>query len=151
MNELSYLNDLKEDLEKLDKFWVVVYGSYLSNYFIPQRSDIDIAIISQIQDKKENIAIRKKYLGEFSEKYDIKIFELLPLFIKMEIINNYSVLYGNPLDISEYFYHFRSIWKDMTYRIESNRFKNLTEKIKILEGRHIWKERYLTLYPNANL
>ncbi len=137
MNELSYLNDLKEDLEKLDKFWVVVYGSYLSNYFIPQRSDIDIAIISQIQDKKENIAIRKKYLGEFSEKYDIKIFELLPLFIKMEIINNYSVLYGNPLDISEYFYHFRSIWKDMTYRIESNRFKNLTEKIKILEGRHI--------------
>jgi len=137
MNELSYLNDLKEDLERLDNFWVIVYGSYLSNHFIPQRSDIDIAIITQIQEKKENIAIRKKFIGEFAEKYDVKIFELLPLFIKMEIINNYKVLYGNPLDISEYFYHFRSIWKDMAYRIESNRFENLAEKIKLLERRHI--------------
>jgi len=133
MNEFSYLNNVKEDLKKIDNFWVVIYGSSLSEYYIPLKSDIDIAIITQIKEKKENINIWKDIMGEFAEKYDIKIFELLPLFIKIEIIENYRVIFGNPLEISEYFYHYRSIWKDMVHRIESNRFKSIKEKIELLE------------------
>jgi len=133
MNEFSYLNNVKEDLKKIDNFWVVIYGSSLSEYYIPLKSDIDIAIITQIKEKKENLNIWKDIMGEFAEKYDIKIFELLPLFIKIEIIENYRVIFGNPLEISEYFYHYRSIWKDMVHRIESNRFKSIKEKIELLE------------------
>ena len=135
MNNLNYLNDIKEDLKKLNKLWVVIYGSFLTDYYIPHRSDIDIAVITQKQDKESNIAIWKKFLGEFSEKYDIKIFELLPLNIKIEVIENYQVVFGNPLEISEYFYHYRSIWKDTIHRIESNRFKSIKEKIELLERR----------------
>lgn len=135
MNNSNYLNDIKEDLKKLNKLWVVIYGSFLTDYFIPHRSDIDIAVITQKQDKESNIAIWKKFLGEFSEKYDIKIFELLPLNIKIEVIENYQVVFGNPLEISEYFYHYRSIWKDTIHRIESNRFKSIKEKIELLERR----------------
>jgi len=135
MNNSNYLNDIKEDLKKLNKLWVVIYGSFLTDYYIPHRSDIDIAVITQKQDKESNIAIWKKFLGEFSEKYDIKIFELLPLNIKIEVIENYQVVFGNPLEISEYFYHYRSIWKDTIHRIESNRFKSIKEKIELLERR----------------
>ncbi|MBY9010103.1 MAG: nucleotidyltransferase domain-containing protein [Candidatus Lokiarchaeota archaeon] len=133
MNEFNFLNNVKKDLKKIDNFWVVIYGSSLSEYYIPLKSDIDIAIITQIKEKKENITIWKDIMGEFAEKYDIKIFELLPLFIKIEIIENYRVIFGNPLEISEYFYHYRSIWKDMVHRIESNRFKSIKEKIELLE------------------
>ena len=135
MNNSNYLNEIKEDLQKLNKFWVVIYGSFLSDYYFPHRSDIDIAIITQKRDKESNIAIWKNFGGEFSEMYDIKIFELLLLSIEIEVIENYQVPFGDPLEISEYFYHYRSIWKDMIHRIESNRFKSIKEKIELLERR----------------
>ena len=135
MKNSNDLNKVKEDLKKLDKYWVVIYGSYLSDYYIPHKSDIDIAIITQKRDKESNISIWKNFWGEFPETYDIKIFELLSLSLKIEVIENYQVVFGNPLEISEYFYHYRSIWKDMIHRIESNRFKSIQEKIELLEQR----------------
>ena len=135
MNELNYLNNIKRDLGKLKTCHVVIYGSFLSKYYNPPKSDIDIAIITHHQNKNENIAIWKKFIGEFNKKYDIKVFELLPLYLKMEIIDNYQVLFGNELEISEYFYHYRTIWKDMIHRIEANRFKNISEKIELIEKR----------------
>ena len=135
MNNSNFLIEIKKSLNKLDKFWVVVYGSVLSNYYIPHKSDIDIAIITQKKDKPSNIIIWKNTWGVFSESFDIKIFELLPLNIKIEVIESYQVIFGNPLEISEYFYHYRAIWKDMVYRIESNRFKSIQEKITLLEQR----------------
>ena len=135
MNDLSYLNKIRKDLAKLNNYQVVIYGSFVSKYHIPHRSDIDIAIITHHQNKNKNIAIWKNTFGEFREKYDIKIFELLPLYLKMEIIQNYQVLFGDALEISEYFYHYRSIWKDMSARIEANRFKTITEKMKLIEKR----------------
>ena len=137
MNDFSYLNKVKEDLKKIDKFWVVIYGSALSEYYTPPRSDIDVVIITQLIDKEENMNFWTEITGQLSEKYDIKIFELLPLFIKIEVIKNYKVIFGNPLEISEYFYYYRSIWKDMTYRIKANKFKSIKEKIEILERKQI--------------
>ena len=135
MNDSNYLNEIKKDLKKLDEFWVVIYGSVLSNYYIPHKSDIDIAIITQKREKTSNILIWEHTWGAFSESLDIKIFELLPLSFKIEVIENYQVIFGNPLEISEYFYHYRAIWKDMVHRIKSNRFKNIEEKITLLEQR----------------
>ncbi len=135
MNSLNYLNNIRKDLIKLEKYVFVIYGSFLSEYYIPQKSDIDIAIITQNCEKDSNILVLREFIGEFSKKYDIKIFELLPLYLKNEIINNYQVIFGNPLNISEYFYQFRSFWKDMVHRIEFNRFRNINEKFQLLERR----------------
>ena len=135
MNDSSYLSEIRKDLNPLKAFNVVIYGSYLSKHYIPHRSDIDIAIISHTHDKEQNFRLLKETLGKYPDKYDIKVFESLPLFLKVDIINNYEVLFGNPLEISEYFYHYRSIWKDMRYRIKNNQFKSISEKIELIQNR----------------
>jgi len=53
----------------------------------------------------------KSFLSQPPVKYEIKIFELLPLYLKTDIINNYHVLFGDEPSISEYFFTFRKIWK----------------------------------------
>lgn len=141
MKTLNYLNNIRNDLKTLEKYQTVIFGSFLTKYFIPHRSDIDIAIITLNFEKEKNISLLKELAGEFSEKYDIKIFELLPLYLKIEIINNYRVLFGDPLDISEYFYHFRTLWRDMARRIKENQFKNITEKLESLERRSLQSQQ----------
>ena len=131
------IKEIQIDLEDLNQYHVVTYGSYLSEYYIPGRSDIDIAIITLQKSKESNYDIWKKTMGKFKEKYDIKIFELLPLFIQIEVIEQYKVLFGDELNISEYFYHYRKVWNDMKYRIESNQFKSINEKIVLIEQRKI--------------
>lgn len=134
---MNDFDKIKEDFKSLNNQNVVIYGSYLSNNYIIHRSDIDIAVITQEREKKGNIIIWKKILGEFDEIYDIKIFELLPLFIQIEIIKNYRVLFGDKLEISEYFYFYRKRWKDMEKRIELKRFNSIREKINLLEHRKL--------------
>lgn len=127
------LDEIKNDLKKLEKFDVVVYGSYVKEKTM---RDIDIAVITKIRDKDENLKIWGDIIGRFPQLYDIKIFELLPLTIKVNIMNNFKVIFGNMLDISEYFYFYRKLWNDQKYRIEKNRFKSYKEKICAMER---WK------------
>ena len=135
MNNSISLKEVKNDLEFLNKYWTVVYGSYITEDFIPNRSDIDIAIITRQKEDQTNKNIWIKLLEHTKILYDIKIFELLPLYIKMNIINDYTVLFGDPLEISEYFYFYRKIWKDMEPRIQANKFKNIKEKIILKDNR----------------
>ena len=120
-----------------NRFWTIIYGSYLGQNFIPGRSDVDIAIITRINGKEKNVEIWKSYWGTIPKVYDVKIFELLPLYLKIEIINSYKVLFGDELSISEYFYQFRKIWKDMEFRWKFNQYSNLKEKINSIERRKI--------------
>jgi hypothetical protein len=41
---------------------------------------------------------------------------LLPLYIKIEIIQNHLLIFGNPYELGEYFYLFRKLWKDQEHR-----------------------------------
>ena len=113
-------------------YWTILFGSALNQNFIPERSDIDIAIITQKKDKNANVSIWESILGYIPPNYDVKIFELLPLYIKIDIINNYLIVFGNLLEISEYFYYYRKIWKDMTTRINNNQFNSIQEKLERL-------------------
>ncbi|MFO7967269.1 MAG: hypothetical protein R6U44_06695 [Archaeoglobaceae archaeon] len=36
--------------------------------------------------------------------------------------------YGNKVDLSEYFYFYRKLWKDMKHRIIDNQFKDIEER-----------------------
>jgi len=113
-------------------YWTILFGSALNQNFIPERSDIDIAIITQKKDKNANVSIWESILGHIPPNYDVKIFELLPLYIQIDIIKNHLVVFGNLLEISEYFYFYRKIWKDMAIRINTNQFNSIQEKLERL-------------------
>ncbi len=127
-------DEIKNDLKDLRTYEVIIYGSYVKEKSI---RDIDIAVITKIKNKDENLKIWYDFIGRFPPLYDIKIFELLPLTIKATIINNYKVIFGNSPDISEYFYFYRKLWDDQKYRIEENRFKSYKDKICAMER---WKK-----------
>ena len=130
MKNSIFLDKIRKDLEFYKGYWTIFFGSVLNQNHIPERSDIDIAIITQKRDKKANILIWESILGHIPSNYDVKIFELLPLYIKIDIIKNYEVIFGDSLEISENFYYYRKIWKDMTIRITNNQFNNMQEKLE---------------------
>ncbi|MGV9198617.1 MAG: nucleotidyltransferase domain-containing protein [Promethearchaeia archaeon] len=122
------INKVRRDLSQLGKiFEIVMYGSQVSGGARPT-SDIDIAIITRIHNNQENIKIWRDILEYNVKPYDIKIFELLPLRIKISVIHDYKVIFGDPLEISEYFYKFRNIWEDCKHRIFANQFKSIQAK-----------------------
>ncbi len=129
------MTKIKDDLKSLKKFGLVIYGSYLNDSFIPYRSDIDIAVITQISTKQANLNLWRELLGKIPSLYDVKIFELLPLFIQIRIIKSRRIIFGDSLKISEYFYRFRKLWKDMAFRYESNQFKGIEGKIRTIKLR----------------
>jgi predicted nucleotidyltransferase len=129
---MKTLQDIKNDLSFVKDYKVVVFGSYAAKK-ADKRSDIDIAVITGEENRKRCIEIWRGLMGKAPEVYDIKIFELLPLRIKASVIQRYEVVFGNRLDISEYFYSFRKLWNDMKHRIEKNRFRSMREKVAALE------------------
>jgi predicted nucleotidyltransferase len=114
---------LKKEFEfiKDDVQGILLYGSQARQY-ADERSDIDICLI-----KPRNNEILGQVFQKVANKYDLKIFEDLPLYIKMEIIENYTIIYGDEPLISYYFYQFRKNWEDMKYRIKNNRFSTIKE------------------------
>jgi len=131
--KLDKLRTIKEKLKLLEeKYDVVIYGSYVEGGTRPD-SDIDVAVLSYETNRKKNIKLQKELLGKFSLKYDIRIFELLPIYIQISIIENYKVIFGDLLEISEYFYQFRKRWEDCKHRILSNQFSSYHERLSLIK------------------
>ena len=114
---MKEIDSLKKELIKIKEiFAIVLYGSYANNKQ-NIRSDIDLCLVLKTNEKEK---IKKVYqktliLSGKSEKYDIKIFESLPLKIKFEVISEGKVLYAkNKQELQEYFYFFRKLWKDQS-------------------------------------
>ena len=135
MKSLKSLSKIRSDLSFCNNYWAVVYGSYLNKEWIPERSDIDIAIITRTKNRQRNFEIWSNLLDKIPFNYDLRIFELMPLYLQIEITQTYRVLFGDPLEISEYFYNYRIIWKDMVNRYKSNQFHSLKEKLDLIENR----------------
>lgn len=118
----------QEDLVSLQDRWIVLHGSWVRGE-ATKRSDIDVAIITGIHDRE---ALLKDFWNSIAgvnrSPYDIRIFELLPLHIQIRIIRGYAVVFGNPLEISEYFYFYRKLWKDIEPRYMQNQFRSVQEK-----------------------
>lgn len=121
------IDDIKADLKELANYWVVVFGSWVDNK-LTSRSDVDIAIISQNKNMKNNKKLYFNLLGSAPEKYDLKLFELLPLYLQGSILENYVVIYGNTVDISYYLYGFRKLWVDEKIKIKKYEFKSIKER-----------------------
>ncbi len=134
MKKSNLMTNIIKDLDFCSSYWTILYGSFVEGKFVSKRSDVDVAVITRIKDKDSNSKLWLSILEKITPRYDIKIFELLPLFLKIEIIQSYYVLFGDPLEISEYFYHYRSIWKEMAGRHKSNQYVDIQEKINMLEN-----------------
>jgi len=125
-NLAEILNPLKEEYD------VVIYGSQVEGGVRPN-SDIDIAVITRETNIEKNIKIQNELLGIFPLKYDVRVFELFPIYIQISIIENYKVVYGDILEISEYFYSFRKKWDDCKHRILSNQFSSHRERLNLIK------------------
>lgn len=131
-DEFGYI---KEKLNFLkEKYDVVVFGSFVNDEMRPD-SDIDIAVISYQTDKEFNIKLWKNLLGKAPLKFELRIFELLPIYIQISIIEKYRMVFGDVLEISEYFYQYRKKWDDCKNRILMNQYNNISEKFQLLERR----------------
>jgi len=133
---MKTLQEIKTDLYFIKNYEVVVFGSYASKK-ADKRSDIDVAVITRQKNRDKCIEIWWELMGKAPEVYDIKIFELLPLPIKTSVIRRYEVVFGDRLDISEYFYNYRKLWNDTKHRLEGNRFQSIKEKIMMLKRRRL--------------
>ncbi len=84
---LEQLNDMKvfSSIE-----FVILYGSSLNVYHLDE-SDIDICIYIN-EEKKKLPKIRLELLKKFNEKLDIQLFQLLPLYVQIEVLKG-EILY----------------------------------------------------------
>ncbi len=132
------LNQIRKDLHILQKRDVVLYGSHMRGEARPN-SDIDIAIVSHSPDKEQNFALLQSLIGIVPSIYDLKVFELLPLKVQKSIADEFTPVFGDALDLSEYFYPYRKRWADCRYRIFDNSYSSYEEQ---LEALHTNKKRF---------
>lgn len=125
------LKKIQSDLAALRGREVILFGSYARGEHT-SRSDRDVAVITRISNPQQNVKLWKEVVGKASDNYHINVFELLPLNVKASIMQNYKVVFGDSLEISEYLYHFRKLWNDQRQRYEENQFTSIREKMKAL-------------------
>ncbi len=131
--KLYKIAELRENLRSLKQNYdVIIFGSQVEGGARPN-SDIDIAVISRENVIEKNINLQKELLGKFSSKFDVRVFELFPIYIQISIIDHYEVIFGDILEISEYFYTFRKKWDDCKHRILSNQFSSYQERLSLIK------------------
>ncbi|MHA1867943.1 MAG: nucleotidyltransferase domain-containing protein [Candidatus Heimdallarchaeaceae archaeon] len=87
----KHLQKIVEKAKKdRDVVGVILFGSYLQSYGF---NDIDIALVTREGiDERTSIEKRVEYLAELPEKFDIQIYQSLPLAVKKEVLEG-KVLY----------------------------------------------------------
>jgi|Deesub1362B_J571_1020462.scaffolds.fasta_scaffold30818_2 hypothetical protein len=126
MRSKEFFEEIKSELLPLKSYGraIVLYGSVLTEQFIPGRSDIDVAVVTM--KRGNNREVMRKVLGKVNpNKYDVRVFELLPLYIKAEVVKNYLVVYGDEGEVGEYFYFWRKLCRDFERRREGITIEDL--------------------------
>lgn len=96
---------------------VVIYGSHVRGD-ATERSDVDVAIVSHSWGRQENMRLWKESLGKAPDRYDIHVYELLPMHIRADIAKTHEVLFGDAAAIEERFCSVRRRWQDVRHRYE---------------------------------
>ena len=107
---------LKERIAKGEVDSILLYGSYAENQQTA-RSDIDICIVAPKLKTPSQFSELLGYIWRNinANKYDVRIFEALPLYMKIDVIKKHIVIISiNIHDLYYYFYNFRKIWNDQS-------------------------------------
>lgn len=126
------LEEVRSDLASLADWEAVAYGSYLDPSTFTPRSDIDVAVITHQRDREVNRQTWRQVLGSAPDRYDLRVFELLPLDVQHDIAMEHEVVFGDPVEISFYFYRVHRLWDDVGPRIQANRFGSMEERLRLL-------------------
>ena len=96
---------------------MLLYGSQAQDE-AGQRSDIDLCIAAP--EAADKAALWREFISHLRDnRYDVRIFEILPLHIKMAVIEEGLVVYSRDvLELYEYFHIFRREWEDQKHRQE---------------------------------
>ncbi|MGC9444799.1 MAG: nucleotidyltransferase domain-containing protein [Candidatus Methanospirareceae archaeon] len=123
-NDRGLLEQLEADFKEFAEgcMGIVLFGSYAEGEQT-KRSDIDVCIV-----KPEEGVVDAIY-AKLGGKYDLTVFERLPLYIKLEVIRNHDVVVGDELALSAFFYFYRKLWQDMGHRMVENAFKTVGERM----------------------
>lgn len=122
------IEKIKKDIKGLEKekeiHSILLYGSYVKKKQ-HERSDIDICIVApsckSVKQKAELLG--KVWRKINTEKYDVRLFEEFPLYIKISVINNCEILFSNDKrELQLYFYFYRKLWESQAV----NRINNIT-------------------------
>ncbi|MFQ5821401.1 MAG: nucleotidyltransferase domain-containing protein [Candidatus Heimdallarchaeota archaeon] len=109
---------LKEDFKELAKdtevLAILAFGSAVSGENTV-RSDVDVCIVTPgAHDKVEVLRRAWRHVGG---KYDLWLFEELPLYIQTEILQKHQIIYCFDIPaLFEYFYFIRKRIADMLHR-----------------------------------
>lgn len=112
------LSGVRRDLERLSGWDVVAYGSWAAGAWTP-RSDVDVAVLTRSPARRTNEEIWWALLGTAPDRYDIRVFELLPIHVQAEIARQHVVVFGDPRVIGEYLHPVHRRWADVRHRYES--------------------------------
>ena len=111
-------NDFSYVIKNKDILGILLYGSY-SKSKNSNKSDIDICIVAPNEDLNQLLSFILQNINVESKKYDIRIFNELPLYIKIHIIEDGFLIYSpNKLDLYEFFFIYRKLWDDQKHRQE---------------------------------
>jgi predicted nucleotidyltransferase len=116
------LKQIKDDfvnvLDKEKVLGILLFGSY-ANETQTNRSDVDICMVAPEEDSFDLYSLFLEKINVVSKHYDIKFFTELPLYLKIQVIENGILVHSpNELDLYEYFYRFRKLWADQKHRQE---------------------------------
>ncbi len=107
------LSEIEKDfaLFKDKAFAIILFGSFARGEQT-ERSDVDVCIVAKERKKIKEIWNEILESG-LTARYDVKIFELLPLKMKIEVIKDGKVIWcRNKGELDYYFWKYRKIWKD---------------------------------------
>ncbi len=114
MDKEEIVRDFEQFKDKV--MGILLFGS-LTNKSWSRRSDIDICLIAEEYDADK--LFRELLKTRLMEKYDIKIFELLPLKLKGSILENHRVLWAvSNAELSYYLYKWRRLWNDQKLELK---------------------------------
>ncbi|MCK4475153.1 MAG: nucleotidyltransferase domain-containing protein [Methanophagales archaeon] len=107
--------DLRFLFDNRSVLGVLLYGSVVEGEST-ERSDIDVCIVAPAADDK--VAFSRWILANVrDERYDVRVFELMPLYLKMEVVEHGEVVHARDIyELYEYFYAFRKSWDDQKRR-----------------------------------
>ena len=120
----------KELLRKIEKDFsifkdkilgILLFGSVVRED-TTKRSDIDICLVVGNKNVKEVFDILLE--SNLTSKYDVKIFENLPLKLKGEVLeNNVEIWARDEFELSYYLYKYRKIWEDQKLSLKKLGFE----------------------------
>ncbi len=99
---------------------IMLFGSWARGE-AHEMSDIDLCLVAP--EAKDKARLWREAISQPRDsRYDVRIFELLPLYMKMAVIEEGVVVCSRDvLDLYEYFYPFRREWDDQKHRLQLSR------------------------------